>query len=126
MDMNSQLRPILALSFFISQASIDWLYVLWVKTQPILNNSWFVVLPLMGYFYLTFTLIASYYMYKRNTIGLNIGYCVLMFGMITNVMSYSLVHQRHDMIEFLIVPLIITNLCVMAYMAYSQSYFQGD
>jgi hypothetical protein len=126
MDMTTQLRPIYALCFFVSQASLDWLYVLWIKAQPIINNSWLVVIPIMGYFFLTFTLIAAYYMYMRSKLGLNIGYVVLLFGMIADVMSYSLVHQRHDLIEFLIVPLIITNLCVMAYMAYSQTYYTID
>lgn len=124
--MNPSIRPLFILGIFISQALIDWTYVLCVKAQPIINNSWFVFIPIMSYFYITFALIACYYIYTRKSLGLNIAYCVLLFGMMADVMSYSLIMRQHELMEFLIIPLILCNLCVMAYMAYHQSDYNND
>jgi hypothetical protein len=120
-----QVRPNLALAFFITQTCVNWFYVLWVKSQPIINNAWFVLTPLIGYFYFTFAFIAAIWMYSRKAIGLNLAYCVLMFGSAIDVLSYSLVYRLDGIIETLIVPLVVVNLCVVFYMAYNQSYFKS-
>lgn len=111
---------------FILLAIIDWLYILWVKAQPIINNSWFVITPIIGYFYFTFAFIAAYYMHQRKRLGLGLGCCVLLFGMMADVFSYSLAWQRFPVIEFMIIPLIVVNTIQILYMAYHQQNYNGS
>ncbi len=127
MDNDSQLRPRLVLFFFILQAILNWLYTMWIKSLVFfVNNAWFVILPLFFYFYLAFTIIASIGLYYRKTLGLMLAYCVLMFGNIVAVVSYSFIYKEQYIIETLIVPLIVVNLCVICYMAYSHAYYKDD
>jgi hypothetical protein len=127
MSQNNDANPRLVLILFVAQVFINWLYISWIKAQPdIINNSWFVVLPLLGYFYLTFAFIASVWLYNKKQSGLILAYCVLMFGTTADVISYNVVFQKQWLIEQLIIPLITINLCVIFYMAYHQIYFKGD
>lgn len=126
MDNDSQLRPWLVLLLFILQAILNWLYTMWIKSIVIYTNSWFVILPLFFYFYFAFTIIASIGLYYRKTLGLMLAYCVLMFGNIVAVVSYSFVYNKYYIIEMLIIPLILVNLCVIFYLALSHSYYKDD
>src|SRR3990167_10990136 len=86
---------------FTIAACFDWAYVLWVKAQPIINNAWFVITPLIAYFYFTFAFIACIWIFYGKRLGLNIAYCVLMFGTAADVLSYSLIYQQNGFIEFM-------------------------
>lgn len=127
MDNDSQLRPKLVLFFFILQAILNCLYTMWVKSLVfVINSSWFVILPLFLYFYLAFAIIASIGLYYRKNLGLMLAYCVLMFGNVVAVVSYSFIYKKQFTIEMLIIPLIAVNLCVIFYMAFSHSYYKDD
>ena len=116
MDNGKQFTSRLILSFFITQVIINWLYMLWVKNQPdIIINSWFVVMPMVGYFYFTFAFIASVWLFYRKQVGLYVAYGVLMFGTASAVLSCNIASGRNYMIEQLIIPLIAINLCVIFY-----------
>lgn len=119
-------EPRIILISFILLVIADWAYILWVKAQPIINNSWFVVTPIIGYFYFTFAFISAYYIYQRKRIGLGFGCCVLLFGMMADVLSYSLAWHRFPLIEFMIIPLIVVNTILICYMAYHQNNFNGS
>ncbi len=126
MDTDSRLRPWLVLFLFIVQAILNWLYTMWVKSLVLFTNSWFVILPLFFYFYLAFAIIAAIGLYYRKSLGLTLAYCVLMFGNIIAVVSYSFIYNKYYIIEMLIIPLILINLCVIFYMALSHSYYLDD
>ncbi len=127
MDNNSQLRPRIILFFYLLQTILNWLYTDWVKSVAYeTDNAWFVILPLLFYFYLAFAIIAAIGLFYRKTLGLILAYCVLMFGNIVAVVSYSFVYNKHYTLEMLIIPLILINLCVLFYMAFSHSYYKDD
>jgi hypothetical protein len=115
------------LIIFIAQIIINTIYMLWVKHQPnIILNSWFVLMPLLGYFYFTFGFIAAAFMYQKKRLGLNIGFCVMLFGIVSVVISYFAAYQKNDLINMMIIPLIVINCCVFIYMAFNQSQFTSD
>lgn len=125
MDNTKEFNPRLILVFFILQVVANWLYMLWIEYQPdIIINSWFVILPMLFFFYFTFAFIAAVNIYQRKLFGLGLAACVLMFGTTSAVVSYNVVYKHQYLIEQLIVPLIIMNLLVIFYMAYHQSYFK--
>ena len=126
---NNGKRPLhstASIFLFLLAACLDWSYVLWVKAQPIINNAWFVVTPIIAYFYFTFAFIACVWIFYGKRLGLSIAYCVLMFGTAADVLSYSLVYQKNSLIEFMILPLIILNFGIVFYMACYQSSFTND
>ena len=101
--------------------------MIWIKYQPdIIINSWFVILPMLFYFYFTFAFIAAVSIYQGKKFGIGLACCVLMFGTTASVVSYNVVYKREYLIEQLIIPLIILNLCVVFYLAYHQAYFKKD
>ena len=127
MNNNSQLKPRLVLLFFIVLVILDWLYTIEVQSISVLiNNSWFVVLPLLFYFYFAFAIVALIGLLYRKTLGLVLGYCVLMFGTVMAVVSYNFIYQKQYLIEDLIIPLIALNVCTIFYMAYSHCYYKND
>jgi hypothetical protein len=126
MDTENQIRPALFVALFALQTLLNWFYVIWVKAQPIINNAWFVVLPLIGFFYFSFAFIACIWMYYRKRIGINLAYCVLMFGASIDILSYSLIFQHGGPVAIAMLPLVVMNLCVVFYIAYHQKYFQNN
>ncbi|RDI43394.1 hypothetical protein [Aquicella lusitana] len=127
MTKNIQVRPVTVLLVFILQVFMNWLYVLWVKSQPdIISNAWFILTPILGYFYFTFTLIASIGLIYKKKFGLTLAYGVILFGVISVVMSYNAAFRGHYLIEVMIVPLITINFCVLLYMVFNQDYFKPD
>ena len=118
--------PTLVITIFVAQVIVNWLYNLWVAALPIVINSWFVMLPLLGFFYFTFAFISAIGMYKRTKIGLMLAYGVLMFGATTNIISYNVIYKQNAMMENMIVPMMVLNFCVICYMAVNNSYFKGD
>ena len=125
--MRNQERPTLVLPVFIIQVFMNWFYIFWVKCQPdIILNSWFVVLPLLDYFYFTFAFISAYFLYLRKSLGLMLGCAVLMYGMVSVVVSYYAAYNKNDLIEVAIIPLIILNCCVILFMAHYQSFYKTD
>jgi hypothetical protein len=127
MDNNSQLRPKFVLFFFALQTVLNWLYTLNIKSVAVnSDSSWFVILPILDYFYLAFAIIAFIGLYYRQTLGLILAYCVLMFGTIIAVVSYSFIYRENSVMEFLIIPLIAINLCIIFFMAYSHSFYNHN
>ncbi len=116
----------LVILLYLIAVCINWAYIMWVKAQPVIDNAWFVLTPLIAYFYFTFALISSVWMHYRKRLGLNLAYCVLMFGTAADVLSYSIVAQVNEWIAFTIIPLIAMNMIIAFYMAYWQCYFKGD
>jgi hypothetical protein len=120
-------QHITVLLFFVLQATLNWLYVLWIKYQfTMLVNAWFALIPLIGFFYVTFTLIAGLGLYQQKQFGLCLAYGVLLFGAISAAISYLLVFNRHPMIDAMIVPILLANLCIAIYMGKNRDYFRGD
>lgn len=129
MDNNSQLKPRFVLFFYILLVILNGLYVIRIRSVAdinIMSKSWFVILPMLFYFYLAFAIIAGIGLFYRKTLGLMLGYCVLMFGNVMAVVSYSVIYQNEYFMEILIVPLIAVNLCVIFYMAFNHSYYKDD
>src|SRR3990167_6242 len=127
MNRGSQIKPRLVIGFFTTLVMINWLYTLWVEMVPeIVINSWFVVMPMLGYFYFTFAFIALIGLYKRKQFGVMLAYGVIMFGSTVDVISYNIIYKRHFLLEQLIVPLLAVHLCVIFYIMRNQSYFKGN
>ena len=124
-DQQPKQSKTVILLFFLA-VCMNWGYVLWVKAQPIIDNAWFVLTPLIAYFYFTFAIISGIWMHYRKRLGLNLAYCVLMFGTAADVLSYSLVANINEWIAVTIIPLIAINMIIASYMAYYQCYFTGD
>lgn len=118
--------PALVIIIFVAQVIVNWLYNLWVAALPIVINSWFVLLPMLGFFYFTFAFISAIGMYKRTKVGLMLAYGVLMFGVTTNIISYNVIFKQNEMMANMIVPMMVLNFCVICYMAVNNSYFKGD
>lgn len=126
MNPRQPIQPKLVILFYLIAVCLDWGYILWVKAQPVIDNAWFVLTPLIAYFYFTFAIISSIWMHYRKRLGLNLAYCVLMFGTAADVLSYSIVYNVNEWIAFTIIPLIALNLIIVFYMAYYQRYFTGE
>lgn len=118
--------PALVIIIFVAQVIVNWIYNLWVAALPIVINSWFVLLPMLGFFYFTFAFISVIGMYKRTKVGLTLAYGVLMFGATTNIISYNVIFKLNEMMANMIVPMMVLNFCVICYMAVNNSYFKGD
>jgi hypothetical protein len=120
-------QPAPTLIFFVLQAALNWFYVLWVKYQfSTLVNAWFALVPLIGFFYVTFCLIACYGLYQQKQFGLSLAFGVLVMGVISVAISFMLVFNRHPLIDAMIVPLFVVNLCIGIYMGVNREYFRGD
>jgi hypothetical protein len=127
MEKNTARSPTMVLLIFITQVLLNWAYILWVQYQPdIILNSWFVVIPLVGYFYFTLAFISAAFLYQMKKLGLSLGYCVNLFGTISTVISFLAAGNKNVFISFLIIPLIIVNACVIIYMAYHQASYQNN
>lgn len=124
--MNDNFKPTIVIAVFIAQVVINWLYNLWVAALPIVINSWFVMLPMLAYFYFTFALIATVGLVKRTKVGLMLAYGVLMFGATTNIVSYNVIYKVDSLMANMVVPMIVLNFCVICYMAVNNSYFKGE
>jgi hypothetical protein len=116
-------RPRLILFIFIAQVMIDWLYSAWIKSVPDISRSWFMIMPLIFYFYFALSFIASIGLYYRNALGVSLACCILLFGSSISIISYTFVFNKQPLIEMMILPLLILNLIVIFYMAYNKSYF---
>lgn len=126
MDNSSDFKARLVMFFFVFQVIVNWLYCAWVDDLPnIIINSWFVVMPLIGYFYFTFAFIAFIGLYQRKQYGVTLAYGVLLVGSMVDVISYNIVYKKHFLIEQLIIPLLALNLIVIFYIMRNQSYFKG-
>ena len=55
-----------------------------------------------------------------------LGCAVLMYGMVSVVVSYYAAYNKNDLIEVAIIPLIILNCCVILFMAHYQSFYKTD
>ena len=124
--MDQKFKPALVIFVFAAQVLINWLYNLWIAALPIVINSWFVMLPMLAYFYFTFALIAIIGLLKGTRVGLILAYGVLMFGATTNIVSYNVIYKLDTLMANMIVPMIVLNFCVICYMAVNNSYFKGD
>lgn len=98
--------------------------VYWALNSPGLHtNAWFVILPMLTYFYFTFALVAGFWLYQRTQLGLIMSIGVLIFGVCADVISYYQIYQLNFLLEQLLLPLICINLFVLGYMAINHSYF---
>jgi hypothetical protein len=124
MDNTSSFKPRFILIVFIIQVLINWFYSVWIKSQPDLALcAWFMVMPLIFYFYFALAFIAAIGLYYLNTLGLMLACFILLFGSTTSVISYIFIYRKEPLIEMLIVPLVIVNLLVIFYMASNKKYF---
>jgi len=124
MNNHSTIKSTLILLIFILQVLIDCFYSVWIKSQPGMEYyAWFYILPLLFFFYFALAFIASIALYNRSKFGLMLAYCILMFGSTTSVISYYFIYRKQPIIEMLIIPLIILNLCVIFCMVYNRSCF---
>ena len=89
-------------------------------------SSWFVVTPIIGYFYFFFAFVASAALYYKKSVGLALAYGIILFGTIATVVSYNTAFKKDGMFELTIVPLIVLNCLVVAYMAFNHDYFKSD
>lgn len=123
---NKQTQSRIVLLLFVLLVCLDWLYVFWIKSQPNMFNAWFVLIPLMTYFYFTFALIASIGLYYQKRFGLTIAYGVIMSGTIASAMSYTFIFKNYPTIASMFVLLILINFAIILYMASKRDYFQMD
>lgn len=120
-------RPTRVLIVFILLTTLNWLYVLWVKYQFVqLINAWFMLTPLIGFFYFAFAFLAALGLYKKVELGLDLAYGVILFGSISVTISYLLVYNRHFLINSCILPLLLINLCAIIYLAMNRGNFRGE
>lgn len=100
----------------------NWIYVDWVQSEAnIVEATYFVLMPLFGYFYFTFAFISAYFIYNNTRLGFSIGCCVLTFGMIIDVVSYSVINIAGVMYEAIVIALVIMNAAIIFMLAASQS-----
>lgn len=112
---------------FIFQVLLNWVFVAWIQTFVISNAStWLTILPLFGYFYIVFTILASIELLHRTKLGLALAYSVIMFGIICAVISYTMVHNQDPMFSWIITPLITVNFFIIFYLTLNQSHFNSD
>jgi len=117
----------LILVLFSIQVVINWLYIIWIKKLfEIAISSWFLLIPLMAYFYFTFAVISAVLIHKKMKLGLSLGCCVLIFGVIADVLSYNAVFHLGGIYEMLIIPLILSNCLLMLLMVSYQSEFKNN
>ena len=120
-------KPTIILLIFILLTCLNWSYVLWVKYQfYMLINAWFILLPVIGFFYFTFALIASCGLYQQKQYGLTLAYGIILFGSVSAAISYMLVSYRDFWIDTTIVPLLLLNMIIVIYMGLNKHYFPGD
>lgn len=126
-DRSIGYKKIMMALLFSMQVIINWIYILWIKSQPeIIINAWFVVLPMIGYFYFVFAFIANIGIIKGEKLGITLAYCVLMFGCAAAVISYNIIYNRNPVNEQLIVPLITINILMVFYLAYNRGCCSKD
>ena len=117
--------PKMILLIFILLASLNWSYVLWIKYQfHMLINSWFVLLPVTGFFYVTFAFIASCGLFQQKQYGLTLAYGIILFGTVSDAISYMLVCYRDVLVDATIVPLLLVNLLVIVLLGMNKHYFK--
>ena len=120
-------QPLKVLLLFILLVCLNWFYVLWVKHQfATMINAWFVLIPVIGFFYFTFAFIASYGLFTQKKFGLDLAYGVILFGTISVAISYMLVFNQYPWIDLMIVPIFFINLCIVMYMGLNRRYFLSE
>lgn len=98
--------------------------VYWALNSPGLHtNAWYVILPMLTYFYFTFALIAGFWLYQRKQLGLIMSIGVIVFGVCAAAISFYQIYQLNFLLEQLLLPLICINLFVLGYMVLNHSYF---
>lgn len=100
--------------------------VYWALNSPgINNNAWFVILPMLTFFYFTFAFIAGIWLYERKKLGLIMACAALVFGVAADTISFYQIYTLHFLLEQLLLPLICINLFVIGYMILNHSYYRG-
>ncbi|VVC75599.1 hypothetical protein AQUSIP_08890 [Aquicella siphonis] len=114
-------------TLFLCQVFMNWLYVAWVQSHIFTSaHAWLAILPLFGYFYIVFTILASIELLHKTRLGLGLAYSVIMFGIVCAVISYSMVYKQDYVFGWVITPLIAVNFAVVFYLALNQTYFDSD
>lgn len=98
--------------------------VYWALNSPGLHtNAWYVIVPMLTYFYFTFAFIAGFWLYQRKQLGLIMSLGVLVFGILADIISFGQIYQMNFLLEQLLLPLICINLFVIGYMIFNHSYY---
>src|SRR3990167_471947 len=114
----------LLLASFIIVVMLNWLYTSWIKSLfEEVVTSWFLIVPLLFYFYFTFAVIAAYFMHQRKRLGLILACFVILMGAIIAVLSYAAVFKLSGIYELLIIPLIVLNCLMLIFLACYQGCF---
>lgn len=109
-------------SIYLLMVFVNWMYVYWIRSEAnIVESSYFLLMPLFGYFYFTFAFISAYFIYTLSRIGFSIGCCVLTCAMITDVISYNIVNMPGLIYEAMVITLVVMNVAVICLLAASQS-----
>lgn len=127
MNTNSQNKPKTMLILFIILVCINWIFVIWTQYQThTISSSWLTLLPLFAYFYFVMAIITCVELYQRRKLGMSLAYGVIMFGIICDVMSYSLFLTGEGYFELIIISLIALNFLLIFYMVCNQKYFNFE
>lgn len=127
MTKSKSMDTTLLIGLFSTLVVMDWLYVRWIKQLfEEVATSWFLIVPVLGYFYVTFAVIAIVYMRQKKQLGLVLGCIVILFGMIADVMSYAAVFKMSGMYELLIIPLIVFNCIMLIFLIGCKDNFKKD
>lgn len=120
-------NPTLVAGAFIIQVLLNWAYVLWIKKLfEEVVTAWFLIVPLFGYFYFTFAIIALAFICQKKRLGLALACFVLIFGLIIDVVSYGSVFKLSGLYELFIIPLIVLNCLMLLFVVSCKSGFKDE
>jgi len=122
MQTRSPTHNILLIIIYLLLISANWTYIIWLKYQhDIIATSFFLLVPLFGYFYFTFTIISTFFIYHNVRLGFSLSCGVLMFGMILDVLAYNMVNTAGFYDEALVIVFVILNTWLMIFMGAKQT-----
>ena len=114
---------------YIVLVLLDWFYVMAIKSQmEAVATAWFVIVPLLGYFYFAFAIFSLFFMYARQRLGIALGCFVLLFGAILDVITFNFIYSHLDgvLFELIIISLIVLNCGVATLLVADQDEYKED
>jgi|GEM_PF-1768992 hypothetical protein len=112
---------------FIIQILLNWAYMACVYYQSnTISSAWITLLPLFSYFYFVFALLAAAELFRRTRLGLSLAFGVLLFGIVSDVMTYSTLYEYNNLYELMILPLIAINFSFICYLIFNQGYYKSS
>jgi hypothetical protein len=120
---NGKRSSLWSVMFFITLVFVNWLYVGWVEyVSAGVSSAWLTMLPFFAYVYFSFTVIASIELSHKTCFGLVLACCVILFGIISDVMSYMLVLNDASYFQTVLILLLAVNLAAL----FSLIYYSGN